>query len=149
MAGITELWAGEFWLGYTLPELLTMANTTPQASPPRGRERRRHPRFPTHNRVLGTLLVHKLPVRIRDISLGGFSVETTQPLGTGGTEPVRFTAIDDWSAVLEARSIDCRPSISSDGLPLFVTGYAFSPDVSSDDVATLLQKVTSVDLREA
>jgi hypothetical protein len=126
-----------------------MADLLPQPGPPQGRERRRHPRFPTHNRVLGTLLVHKLPVRVRDVSQGGFSVETAQPLGTGAVEPVRFTAIDDWSAVLEARSVDCRPSISSDGLPLFVTGYAFTSETSADDVATLLQKVTSVDLREA
>jgi hypothetical protein len=108
-------------------------------------ERRRHPRFQASNRLVGTLLAKNLPVRIRDVGAGGFSVETMEPVTMGSTERVRFIALDDWSAVLEARSLYCRPSVSPDGLPTFVTGFAFA---ESDDarraIATILEKVTSV-----
>ena len=114
-----------------------------------GAERRRHPRFPASNRLVGTLLAQNLPVRIRDIGAGGFSVETMEPVKTGSTEPVRFIASDDWSAVLDARSLHCRPSVSPDGLPLFVTGYAFVNSGTADRaVLTLIEKVTSVRMSE-
>jgi hypothetical protein len=108
-------------------------------------ERRRHPRFPAANRLVGTLVARNLPVRIRDIGAGGFSVETMEPVSTGSTEQVRFIAIDDWSAVLEAHSLQCRPSVSASGLPMFVTGFVFAEsDEIRRAVATLLEKVTSI-----
>ncbi len=94
---------------------------------------------------MATLVAQDLPVRIRDVSSGGFSVETMEPVPTGATEPVRFTAADDWTAILEAKSLHCRPSVSPNGLPLFVTGFVFAdPDATAPSIVTLLEKVTSV-----
>ncbi len=112
---------------------------------PSGSERRKHVRFPAADKLLGTLIAHKLPVRVRDVGVGGFSVESMQPLSTGQVEAVQLLAADDWSAIVEAKSLHCHPSVSPDGLPLFVTGYAFVPDSASADlIATIVQKVTSV-----
>jgi len=118
--------------------------TAPQPRPS-GSDRRQHLRFPAADRLLGTLIAHKLPVRVRDVGAGGFSVESMQPLATGQVEAVQLLAADDWSAVVEAKSLYCHPSVSRDGLPLFVTGYAFVPDsANAETIATLVQKVTSV-----
>jgi hypothetical protein len=114
-----------------------------------GAERRRHPRFLASGRLVGTLVAQDLPVRVRDVSSGGFSVETMEPVPTGATEPVRFTTADDWTAVLEARSLHCRPSVSPNGLPLFVTGFEFAePDKVRPSIVTLIEKITSVRLSD-
>jgi len=113
----------------------------------RGDERRRHTRFLASGRVVGTLVSRDLPVRVRDVSAGGFSVETMEPVEIGATESVRFTAVDDWTDTVPARSLHCRPSVSANGLPLYVTGFEFSnPDAVESTIAVLLEKVTSVRL---
>jgi hypothetical protein len=100
-------------------------------------------------RLAGTLLDRDLPVRIRDIGLGGFSIETMAPLEPGIEHRVRFVSRDDWSTVLPARISNCRPSCSGDGAPLFVSGFAFSGDEKPETkraVQILIEKVTSVEL---
>ena len=100
--------------------------------------------------MVGTLVSSNRPVRIRDVSSGGFSIETVEPLTTGTTEPVRLTAHDDWSAVLQATSLYCRPSVSDAGMPMFTAGYAFvETGDAREAIATLLQKVTSVEFNES
>jgi hypothetical protein len=121
------------------------ASHSPQSGNPHGSERRRHARFLASGRLVGTLVSSDLPVRIRDVSAGGFSIETMEPVPTGTDESVRFTAVDDWTGVVDARSLHCRPSVSSSGLPLYVTGFVFAnPEQAQGSIATLLEKVTSV-----
>ena len=123
-----------------------MADVHPQRfGNPLGADRRRHSRFLASDRLVGTLVSTDRPVRIRDVGAGGFSAETVEPVPTGRTERVRLIASDDWSAVLEATSLYCHPTVSPSGLPRFVTGFAFAEsDEIRRAVATLLEKVTSV-----
>jgi len=120
-----------------------------ESTPVNWTERRRTPRFEALGRVVGHLIREDLPVRVRDVGLGGFSVETMEPMETGAEHLVRFVAEDDWSATLAARSAHCHPSCADDGSPLFVTGFAFveahKPDTRRT-VETLVEKVTSVRL---
>ena len=112
-------------------------------------ERRRHPRFGAAGRLAGHLLDHDLPVRVRDIGLGGFSIETMAPLEPGVEHRVRFVSRDDWSTVLAARISNCRPSCAEDGSPLYVAGFAFLADDRPETKRTvqiLIEKVTSVQL---
>ena len=112
-------------------------------------ERRRFPRFGAADRLAGNLLDQDLPVRVRDIGLGGFSIETMTPLETGVEHRVRFVSRDDWSTVLPARIANCRPSCADDGSPLFVAGFAFLADDKPETKRTiqiLIEKVTSVQL---
>ena len=114
-------------------------------------ERRRHPRFPAAGRLAGHLIDRNLPVRVRDIGLGGFSIETMEPLETGGEHQVRFVSFDDFSATLPAMVANCRPSCADDGSPLFVSGCAFLPtDVPGTrrQVETLIEKAIAVKLYE-
>jgi hypothetical protein len=118
-------------------------------SGPGGIERRRTPRFDALGQILATLLSIDRPVWVRDIGLGGFSVESVEPLETGVEHWVRFTARDDSSAVLKAQSLHSRPSVAADGSPRFVTGFAFLPvpaEETTPAVTMLIEKVTSVGL---
>jgi hypothetical protein len=115
-----------------------------------GSERRRHQRFPAHERVVGHLTSPRLPVRVRDVGIGGFSVETVEPLDIGVTQTVRFTTVDDWSALLPARSLHCRPSVAADGTPRYATGFAFIDEAKSlRTVQHLIEQVTSMKLFES
>jgi hypothetical protein len=112
-------------------------------------ERRRHPRFGAAGRLAGHLLDQDLPVRVRDVGLGGFSIEIMAPLEPGVEHLVRFVSRDDWSTVLPARLSNCRPSCADDGSPLYVAGFAFLADDKPETKRTvqiLIEKVTSVQL---
>lgn len=113
-------------------------------------DRRRYPRFAALEKLAGHLIDQDLPVRVRDIGLGGFSIETMEPMETGTEHRVRFVARDDWSTVLPARIANCRPSCADDGSPLFVSGLAFTEDKpeTKQTVQILIEKVTSVRLYE-
>ena len=116
----------------------------------RGRERRRFQRFPVFDRLLGILLAEDLPIRIRDVSLGGFAAETPEPLPADVQQAVHFIAADDWSVEVEARSIYCRPSVGNQGNPLYVTGFSFVgfENEAKEPIAELVEKVTSVRMPE-
>jgi hypothetical protein len=112
-------------------------------------ERRKHPRFAATGRLAGHLIEQDLPVRVRDIGLGGFSVETMAPLAAGGEYRVRFISEDDWSTVLPAKLANCRASCAEDGSPLYVAGFSFLDDKAPETkrtVAVLVEKVTDVNL---
>ena len=112
-------------------------------------ERRKHPRFLAAGRIAGHLIDRDMPVRVRDIGLGGFSIETMEPLEPGVEHRVRFVSHDDWSTVLPAKVANCRPSCAEDGSPLYVAGCAFAGDEKPETrrtVQILIEKVTSVKL---
>ncbi len=118
-------------------------------SQPSSQERRRYPRFAALEKLAGHLVDQDLPVRVRDVGLGGFSIETMAPLEPGTEHRVRFVSRDDWSTVLPARLSNCRPSCADDGSPLFVSGFAFSEEDKAETkhtVQILIEKVTSVRL---
>jgi hypothetical protein len=119
-------------------------------SRPDASERRRHPRFPAHQRLVGYLTSPRLPVHVRDVGLGGFCIETVEPLEPGVVQTVRFTTVDDWSAMLPARSLHCRPSVAADGTPRYATGFAFVDETKSlRTVQHLIEQVTSIKLYES
>jgi hypothetical protein len=124
-----------------------MSHPHPSASVTKGGvERRKTPRFPVRERLLGLLIDDDRPVRIRDLSAGGFSTETVEPLHVGLVQRVRFTAHDDRHTVLQARSLHSRPSCAVDGSPCYVTGFAFiidAPD-ARERVDFLIEWVTSL-----
>lgn len=112
-------------------------------------ERRKYPRFGAAGRLTGHLLDQDLPVRVRDVGFGGFSIEIMTPLPTGVEHQVRFVSRDDWSTVLPARISNCRPSCAEDGSPLFVAGFAFSSEDTPETrriIEILIEKITSVQL---
>jgi hypothetical protein len=117
---------------------------------PASTRRRQSPRFEVLGRIVGYLTSRNMPVRVREVGFGGFSIETLEPVTTAGVESVRFTTHDDWSASLLAQSLHCRPSCAADGSPRYVTGFQFvDQDLTArQSVAYLIKKVTGVELFE-
>lgn len=118
---------------------------------PASTRRRQSPRFEVLGRIVGYLTSRDLPVRVREVGFGGFSIETLEPVTTGAVEPVRFTTTDDWSASLFAQSLHCRPSCAPDGSPRYVTGFQFVDQTdphARQSVAYMIKKVTGVELFE-
>ena len=112
---------------------------------PASQERRKYPRFRVRERLLGYLVESDLPVRIRDISFGGFATETLEPLTVGRAELVRFTSRDDHTAQLQAQSVHSWPSCADDGTPCYVTGFAFVGEIerAKADILRLIEVVTA------
>jgi hypothetical protein len=109
--------------------------------------RRQAPRFDTLGRIVGHLIGTDLPVRVREISFGGFSIETMGPIAEGAVQRIRFTASDDWTVEIDARSVHSRPSCARDGSPRFATGFSFlAPHQSEAAVQRMLATITSVDV---
>lgn len=108
--------------------------------------RRRSARYEVRERLVAYLLKEQLPVRVRDLGMGGFAIETFEPLPVDRTYHVRFTASDNTCAVLPAQALHCRPSCIADGTPCYVTGFTFSASqIGQADrvIRRLIDKVTA------
>jgi hypothetical protein len=85
--------------------------------------------------VRGTLVSLGMPVIVRDISLGGFSVESADPL-PGGLHIVRLQADERWSVTVTAASRHQRSTRSPDGSVRHVMGFEYE-DQNADTQQTL------------
>src|SRR6185295_15315306 len=85
---------------------------------------RRSPRIDVRNRLTGKLESLDVPVVVRDISLGGFSVETDAPL-PAGVHVVRLQEDDRWSVTVTAASRHTRSIRRPDGTARHIMGFEY------------------------
>jgi hypothetical protein len=84
---------------------------------------------------------------VREVGLGGFSVETRDPLRPGAVLAVALTVDDAVDLTVRARVVHCRPRTELDAAGLYITGLEFVVDDTSDEsaaVAVLVDRLTSV-----
>jgi len=113
-----------------------MSNPHPgSSSTPRATEHRRTPRINVRHRLSGYLVSLDKPVIVRDISLGGFSVESDQPLPPG-LHIVRLEEDDRWSVTVTASSRHDRAQNGDDGAVHHVMGFQYE-DQTPDTQQTL------------
>ena len=74
-----------------------------------GAERRQSPRIEILGQLDGLLMTVDTPVRVLDVSAGGFGAETTQLLEPGGIHECRFELRPGVAVILQARVMHCRP----------------------------------------
>ena len=98
-------------------------------------DQRRTPRIDVRHRLRGTIVSLDRPVVVRDISLGGFSVETDEAL-PDGVHIVRLQEGQRWSVTVTAASRHRRVSQTGDGAMCHVTGFEYE-DQSPDTQQTL------------
>lgn len=98
-------------------------------------DQRRSPRINVRQRLRGTLVSPERPVVVRDISLGGFSVETDEEL-PDGLHIVRLQEGDRWSVTVTAASRHRRATRTPDGRMLHVTGFQYE-DQNPDTQQTI------------
>ena len=94
------------------------------------RELRRTPRIDVRRRLRGHLVLLDKPVIMRDLSLGGFSVESDEPLAPG-VHIVRIHEGERWSVTVTAESRHRQSSDLEDGSVRHVMGFEYS-DQSPD-----------------
>lgn len=64
-------------------------------------------------------------LRVQDISLGGFAVETPLGFMPGSEHAFEFTTTDGQQAVLRATNVHCMRINRRDGHAVYFAGFAF------------------------
>jgi hypothetical protein len=85
---------------------------------------RRTPRINVRHRLTGHLVSIDRPVTVRDISLGGFSVESDDAL-PAGVHIVRLQEGDRWSVTVTAASRHHQSTPSTHGQVRHVMGFEY------------------------
>ena len=109
-------------------------------------ERRVAPRLAVLGRIRGRVSNSDLAIRIREMSLTGFSLEADAPLPAGVHE-VQFEAKGQWSVSLPARKVHSHASCGPDGAPRYVTGFEFlfdNREAGQDVVVALVDRLSSM-----
>jgi PilZ domain len=90
-------------------------------------ERRRTARVRIVGQVHGRAVSLDQPVTVREMSLGGLSLQTTFPFEVGALHDIRLTLGDGASIALRARVVHSR-DIGGGGSAAYETGFEFLDD---------------------
>ena len=113
------------------------------ATPP---NRRRFPRVQVLGLVEGRLVPQEMPLDIRELGEGGFSLQGASPFPPGSQYHFRFTAPGHDEVILAATAVHCRlTEADARGRVTFVTGFEFASTPQTDQaVGVLIDTLTSV-----
>jgi hypothetical protein len=104
-------------------------------------DRRRSPRVELMGRVHGQLVSANLPIQVREISLGGMSIETREGFETGSVLNLMLTLGDGAGVLVAARIVYSRFLDGSDPA-MYVSGLEFVDEDGEDGrVSDLVEKV--------
>jgi hypothetical protein len=111
-------------------------------------ERRRTPRVDVSGRIQSRLEPSAQDVVVRDLSLGGFLIESPSAFPVDAVHHFRVALKDgEWTTVLTAKSVHCHERTATGGAPTYLTGFAFvepqGPDAQRR-LHELMNKATSV-----
>jgi len=104
-------------------------------------ERRRSARIEILNRIHGHVTAFDVFVTVRDISLGGMSVETAFSFPEGVVHEFRLTMGDQPQAIIHGRVLRCREHTRSDGGRIYLSGIEFIDQVPPGIVAEMIEKI--------
>jgi hypothetical protein len=108
-----------------------------------GSERRRSPRIEILGRVHGQAVSLDVPLTVREISLGGMSIEVPVAFPIDAIHEFRLTLGDGSTVLLRGRVVYCRPFRGEAG-QLFVCGLHFVDDepVTGQSVSDVLDRIS-------
>jgi PilZ domain len=101
------------------------------------RERRRSPRVEMLGRLHGHVVSLGVPVIVREMSLGGLSMETTFAFPVGAIHEFRLKLGDGATVQLRGKVVYSRETPRPDGPSAYVSGVQFIDDEPSDGTATV------------
>ena len=92
-----------------------------------GSERRQSPRIEILGQLDGHLTSLDTPVRVLDVSAGGFGAETTLLLEPGAVHECRFELRPGVAVILHAKVMHCRPKKGRRGATAvrYLAGFQF------------------------
>jgi hypothetical protein len=109
-------------------------------------ERRRSPRIELVKRLEGQSVSTGISVSVRDISLGGLSLESAAPFSTNDLHDFQLTLGDGAVMALRGRVVYSRKLTTAwSNAPLYVTGIEFVDDERGDNgggIRQLIDRVT-------
>jgi hypothetical protein len=94
------------------------------------KERRRSPRIQILGRVHGHVASLDVAVKVREMSIGGLSMETEFPFPIGAQHDFSLTLGDGASVHLTGQVVYSREIAREDGSKLWLTGVQFTHDES-------------------
>jgi len=104
-------------------------------------DRRRSPRVVLMGRVHGQLISANLPVEVRELSLGGMSIETREGFQTGSVLNFMLT-LGDGAGVLVAGRVVYSRLLDGTDPAMYVSGLEFvDTDGEDGGVSDLVEKV--------
>jgi hypothetical protein len=110
---------------------------------PTGTSRRQFPRIPVQDRLSIAFADLKTPARLRDLSLGGFGLETPVPVSVGERRLFRIGTSGEPQLLATARATYCR---QVPGEERHISGWAAESGdatrVLADAVASLTREPT-------
>lgn len=108
-------------------------------------EQRRFPRVEVLGRVRGFLDSLDSPLVVREMSLGGLSIETAFPLEVGSVHELRLAVGESAWVRLRAEVRHCRKTSAPGTSPRFVTGVQFvdAAGAQGASVADLIDTIKS------
>ncbi|MEO7189933.1 MAG: PilZ domain-containing protein [Vicinamibacterales bacterium] len=107
-------------------------------------DRRRSPRIEMLGRLHGHSVALDLAVRVREISLGGMSVETTAPLVVGSTHEFSLTLGDGATIQLTGRIVRTDPLLPGSAPLGHLSGVQFiddDPPADEGEINDLIDRV--------
>jgi len=100
-------------------------------------ERRRSPRVAILGRVHGHVATLDVKVTVRDMSLGGLSMETAFAFPVGAVHEFRLLLGDGASVELRGRVVHSSEATTPAGGRVYVTGVQFIDDDAADGAGTV------------
>ena len=87
--------------------------------------RRRSPRADVLTQIRGRHVALDLLVLVRDVSWGGFSLESAMPFPVGGRHTFQFWTNDGRTTMTTAECRHCTAVAPRNGQSLYVAGFSF------------------------
>jgi hypothetical protein len=110
------------------------------------RDRRQTPRIEVLGHIHGHIVSLDARMTALDLSVGGFSMETTFPVESNEEHDFRLVCPDGTWSQFRARAAYCRRYKTPEGLPRYVSGLQFiEPPDPGDAVIDQLLTVLSFD----
>ena len=110
-------------------------------------ERRAACRLEVLDQLNGQLVSMNVPILVRELGAGGFSIESNVPFPIGAHHQFRFTTAAGLAIILEAAVVHSQPTRPAHGWKRYVTGFSFVHDAIHDtarDIDILLDAMTAV-----
>jgi hypothetical protein len=90
-------------------------------------EQRRHPRIRIGSSLYGYGVEGDVSVTIRDVSQGGFALESPVPFAVGAEQTFLFTSADGQETLVRCQCRHARMTTSAAGAAVCVAGFEFLP----------------------
>ena len=109
-------------------------------------ERRRNPRIDVLGQVHVQIVTCPAPASLREISLGGFSIETTTAFAPGQRHDFHFALDDGTDLRVRAMSVHCSLVRVVSGLPMHLSGFEFiqREAAAREDVEAFVGRITDM-----